>query len=33
MVAKKYSQVVVLSQIILLGILEGIIILPSPPNA
>jgi len=33
MVAKKYSQVVVLSQIILLGIIEGIIILPSPPNA
>jgi len=27
------SQVVVLSQIILLGIIEGIIILPSPPDA
>lgn len=27
------SQVVVLSQITLLGLIEGIIILPSPPDA
>jgi hypothetical protein len=30
---EKESQVVVLSQIILLGIIEGIIILPTPPAA
>ncbi|MBP1712232.1 MAG: hypothetical protein H6Q42_435 [Deltaproteobacteria bacterium] len=33
MFSKQESQVVVLSQIILLGIIEGIIILPSPPKA
>jgi hypothetical protein len=33
MFSKRDSRVVVLSQIILLGIIEGIIILPSPPKA
>jgi hypothetical protein len=33
MYTEKKSQIVVLSQIILLGIIEGIIILPSPPDA
>ena len=33
MFSKKESRVVVLSQIILLGIIEGIIILPPPPEA
>jgi hypothetical protein len=33
MFSKKDSRVVALSQIILLGIIEGIIILPPPPEA
>jgi hypothetical protein len=33
MFAKQETQVAVLSQIILLGITEGLIILPSPPDA
>jgi hypothetical protein len=33
MFSKKDSRIVVFSQIILLGIIEGIIILPPPPEA
>jgi hypothetical protein len=33
MFSKKESRVVILSQIIVLGIIAGIIILPTPPEA